>query len=284
MFLTKYHIRGQKFGKIESMKYENGLRVSNRINGNYWEMWGVTLFGRRKEQVLKEVDVVLSRKHKVYWIATVNTEFMMLAKKDAEFMGLLQKTDLNVVDGIALVWVRESKILEAKNIIKKLLVGFKTGVEILQGKHSNKLVTGVGLMDRLCRLAEAKNKSVYFYGGWDDRAKKTAEYFLEKYPGLKVVGYRAENFDFKTSADIMFVARGMRSQEEWIDQNRDKLKVKVVMGVGRSFDYYSGELKRAPIWVRKMGLEWLYSLIKEPKRWKRQLALPKFIYMVLFGK
>jgi len=54
-----------------------------------------------------------------------------------------------------------------------------------------------------------------------------------------------------------------------------------VMGVGRSFDYYSGDLKRAPIWMRKMGLEWLYSLIKEPKRWKRQLVLPKFIWMVL---
>jgi N-acetylglucosaminyldiphosphoundecaprenol N-acetyl-beta-D-mannosaminyltransferase len=76
----------------------------------------------------------------------------------------------------------------------------------------------------------------------------------------------------------------MKKQEEWIEANLNKLNVRVVMGVGRSFDYYSGELKRAPKWVRKMGLEWLFSLIKEPKRWRRQLALPKFIGTVLFGR
>ena len=86
--------------------------------------------------------------------------------------------------------------------------------------------------------------------------------------------------DFK--ADILFVAYGMKKQEEWIESNLKDLNVKMVMGVGRSFDYYSGELKRAPEWVRRMGLEWLFSLIKEPKRWRRQLALPKFIGRVLF--
>jgi N-acetylglucosaminyldiphosphoundecaprenol N-acetyl-beta-D-mannosaminyltransferase len=76
----------------------------------------------------------------------------------------------------------------------------------------------------------------------------------------------------------------MKKQEEWIDQNLDKLNVKIVLGVGRSFDYYSGELKRAPKWARKMGLEWLYSLIREPKRWRRQLALPKFVWEVINEK
>jgi N-acetylglucosaminyldiphosphoundecaprenol N-acetyl-beta-D-mannosaminyltransferase len=75
----------------------------------------------------------------------------------------------------------------------------------------------------------------------------------------------------------------MKKQEFWIDDNFDKLKVKVVMGVGRSFDYFSGDLKRAPSWVRKMGLEWLYSLYKEPKRWRRQLVLPMFVWKVLMG-
>jgi N-acetylglucosaminyldiphosphoundecaprenol N-acetyl-beta-D-mannosaminyltransferase len=77
------------------------------------------------------------------------------------------------------------------------------------------------------------------------------------------------------------VAYGMKKQEDWIDENLAKLSAKVVIGVGRSFDYYSGALKRAPLGVRKMGFEWLYSLIKEPKRWKRQLALPKFMWMVM---
>ena len=81
--------------------------------------------------------------------------------------------------------------------------------------------------------------------------------------------------------DMLFVAYGMKKQEEWIEKNIEKLKVGVVMGVGRSFDYYSGDLKRAPkIWC-DMGLEWLYSLLKEPKRWRRQLALPKFVWRVM---
>ena len=98
-----------------------------------------------------------------------------------------------------------------------------------------------------------------------------------------MVGYRAEDFDFNTKADYLFVARAMKKQEEWIEANFDKLKVGLVMGVGRSFDYYSGELPRAPMWVRKMGLEWLFSLVVEPKRWRRQLELPKFVGKVLLG-
>jgi len=81
--------------------------------------------------------------------------------------------------------------------------------------------------------------------------------------------------------DILLVAYGMKKQEFWINDNLDKLEVGLVMGVGRSFDYYSGELKRAPNWVRNMGMEWLYSLIKEPKRIKRQLVLPKFWWKVI---
>jgi len=81
--------------------------------------------------------------------------------------------------------------------------------------------------------------------------------------------------------DILLVAYGMKKQEFWINENLDKLDVGLVMGVGRSFDYYSGELKRASLWVRRMGMEWLYSLIKEPKRLKRQLVLPRFVWKVL---
>jgi N-acetylglucosaminyldiphosphoundecaprenol N-acetyl-beta-D-mannosaminyltransferase len=74
----------------------------------------------------------------------------------------------------------------------------------------------------------------------------------------------------------------MRTQEEWIERNLRNLNVGVVMGVGRSFDYYSGDLKRAPKLWQKIGFEWLFSLILEPKRWRRQFELPKFVLKVLF--
>lgn len=266
----------------EKKKTGNGNRNTPKI----WKMFGISLFGSSKSRllsVLKEQNV--SKDSKV-WIATVNPEFVMAAEKDRYFKEILGKTTFNVIDGIGLIWglkVRERSRINNSGIMR-VWNGLRTGVEILQGRHREALITGADLMDDLCAAASRLGKSVYFYGGWDDRSKLTAEYFLKKYPKLKVAGYRAEEFDFETEADYLFVARAMKKQEEWIDEHWDKLKVKLVMGVGRSFDYYSGKLLRAPKWVRKMGMEWLFSLLMEPKRWRRQLELPKFIYMVVFGR
>ena len=261
----------------------DGININNDVN--YWQMWGIPLFGSSMSSLLKEMEKKWGKTP--IWVATVNPEFVMITLKDRHFMNILQKnTTFNVVDGVGLIWaqltLRPNFQFPISNFqLKKLIMGIKTGMEILQGKHRESLITGADLMDRLCQVAEEKGRTVYFSGGWDDRSEWTAKYFLEKYPKLKVAGYRAEDFDFKTKVDYLFVARAMKKQEEWIDQHLAELDVKLMMGVGRSFDYYSGELKRAPKWVRKMGLEWLFSLIVEPKRWKRQLELPKFILKIL---
>ena len=222
-------------------------------------------------------------KKKKIWIATVNPEFVMATRKDRDFLKILQRrTTYNVIDGIGLVWAMK---------INNFFSGFKIGVEILRGRHRKNLITGADLMDDLCAMAEKNGQSVYFLGGWGDRGDRTARYFKNKYPRLKMAG----NFAGKRKGedekalkaigwgriDYLFVAYAMKEQEEWIDRNLDKLNVGLVMGVGRSFDYYSGDLPRAPKWVRKMGFEWLFSLMVEPKRWRRQLELPRFIWMVL---
>ncbi|MBU4098660.1 WecB/TagA/CpsF family glycosyltransferase, partial [Patescibacteria group bacterium] len=90
--------------------------------------------------------------------------------------------------------------------------------------------------------------------------------------------------DLKTSIpimDILFVAFGHPKQEEWIYENLEHLPVKVAMGVGGAFDYISGRVERAPFMIRAMGMEWLYRLIKEPWRWRRQLALGRFVWLVV---
>jgi N-acetylglucosaminyldiphosphoundecaprenol N-acetyl-beta-D-mannosaminyltransferase len=132
-------------------------------------------------------------------------------------------------------------------------------------------------------------------GGWQNRAERTAKFLKNKF-SLKdnQLGWCVGEPDVTNEEvvkgvnnfkpDILLVAYGMKKQEFWINDNLEKLDVGLVMGVGRSFDYYSGDLKRAPNWVRKMGMEWFYSLIKEPKRFKRQLVLPKFIWKVLKEK
>ena len=259
---------------------------------NYWEIFDIRLFSRGTSEVLNTIDGWLAAKAKKKWLATINPEFVMKSIKDSSFKELLTKTDLNVVDGVGLIWAKElgvrSLMLDRRNFIKKILIGVKVGGEILRGKHREGLVTGVDLMEELIKLAEKKKYKVFFLGGFNNRAEKTMKHF----EGLKVdMDFCQGEPEFKNEEvlekinkfkpDILFVAYGMKKQEEWIYQNLNKLDIGVVMGVGRSFDYYSGDLKRAPKMWRKMGTEWLYSLIKEPKRFKRQLELPKFVWKVL---
>lgn len=255
-------------------KNESGVYSNN--DGKIGNMFGFMLFGRSKDELLSLIESDIEKKRNI-WIATVNPEFVMETRRDKKFLEILQsKTTYNVIDGIGLAWA--NKIVTSN---WKLVTGIKVGFEILMGGHRENLITGADLMDDLCAMAEKKELTVYFYGGWDDRSVRTANYFLKKYPKLKVTGCSDEKFDFNLNIDFLFVARGMKKQEKWIDLNLDRLNCKLVIGLGRTFDYYSGELKRAPKWMQKMGLEWLFSLIVEPKRWKRQLELPKFIWMVL---
>jgi N-acetylglucosaminyldiphosphoundecaprenol N-acetyl-beta-D-mannosaminyltransferase len=263
-----------------------------KIDENSWQIWGIPLYSRGYKEVLKIISDWLASKDKKKWVATVNPEFVMQTTKDKNFLGILKKTDLNVVDGIGLVWAK--RIIKEKGIAKKISAGLKIGVKILRGEYRQDVASGSDLMDGLCEMAGKCGYSVYFLGGWKDRAERTAKYFKSKFlmskeqiqycsgePEINNEEVVREINKFKP--DILFVAYGMKRQEEWIEKNLNKLKVGVVMGVGRSFDYYSGDLKRAPRSWKKIGLEWLYSLIQEPKRWKRQLNLPKFIFKVLFS-
>lgn len=288
--------------KKERMKKNRRVELKNeggndiKFDGKLWQIFGIPLFSGDKVQVLKKISDFLATGEKKKWIATVNPEFVMEATKDEVFREILQKTDLNVVDGIGLIWAREldcrSSIIDRRLKINKLFLGLKVGLEVLKGKYRNQIASGSDLISDLCKLAGEKNYKVFFLGGFDDRAKKTALNFQFLNSNLQVdwcsgkPRYSDEEVIKRINKfrpEILFVAYGMKKQEEWIDKNLKYLNTGIVMGVGRSFDYYSGDLKRAPIGWQKMGLEWLYSLIKEPKRWRRQLALPKFIWKVLIG-
>ncbi|HWS48906.1 MAG TPA: WecB/TagA/CpsF family glycosyltransferase [Candidatus Methanoperedens sp.] len=234
---------------------------------------------------LKERNKVKGQKT---WITTVNPEFVMATISDEKFLDIINKSDVRTIDGIGLIWARE--VLKTRRGLNRWLVALKLGVEILGGKWRDELISGSDLIVDFCKMAVKNNEKIFFLGGFDDRAKRCGEYFSKKFKGLKydfsegIPGVKNEEVLKKINTflpDYLVVAYGMKKQEEWIENNLKKLKLKVVVGVGRSFDYYSGALKRAPKWVRKMGLEWLYSLLKDPKRWKRQLVLPRFIWMVM---
>lgn len=250
----------------------------------------MTYFGRDVSCLLRIIKDTKEQKNKKLWIVTVNPEFIIEMMKNHFFEERVKRADIRVIDGVGLLWGKE--VSKEKSLIKKMWKALTFGVKVLKGEEREELISGADLIDDLCSLAEKERMKVFFLGGWKDRALMSGRNIQKKYQNLvfKSCSGRPDFSDEETikeinnfRTDILFVAYGMKKQEEWIEANLDKLKVKVVIGVGRSFDYYSGELKRAPKWVRKMGLEWLYSLIKEPKRWRRQLALPKFIGKVLFG-
>lgn len=187
-----------------------------------------------------------------HYIVTPNPEFIVSAYGDPEFKKILNKADLAIPDGAGLKF---------------------------SGKIKN-TTTGVDLMEALCQKASKSGWKIRLIGGKDGVAGRTSEKLKEKYPGLEVV--YAEN-GLEVNSDLLFVAFGMGKQEKFIYENLDKLPTKVAMGVGGAFDYISGNVKRAPIWMRQLGLEWLFRLIIQPWRIKRQVNLFKFIFLIIFN-
>jgi len=195
---------------------------------------------------------------KKHYVVTPNPEFVVLAQKDEGFRQILNSADLAVPDGVG------------------LLVGTR--------------VTGTDLMLKLCELAARKSHSVFLLGGRDGVAEEAAKRLKAQFANLNIVGtYEGDpttNFQLPTSnTDFLFVAYGAPKQEKWIAKNLPKIPVKVAMGVGGAFDFISGRKKRAPQTLRRMGLEWLWRLVQEPKRLPRILnATIKFPLLVFLHK
>lgn len=206
------------------------------------------------------------KSQKPHQIVTVNPEFVMTAQQDSEFKEVLNKADLSVPDGIGIVWASR-------------LLGFPL----------KERVAGVDLVEQIAKLAAEKGYSIYFLGGREKVAEKTAFNLKKKFPALKIAGtesgspYELEIISKikQASPSVLFVAFGHPKQEKWIYKYKNRLGVPVMIGVGGAFDFISKNVPRAPKWVQNIGLEWLFRLIKQPWRIKRQLALFRFAYLIL---
>ncbi|MCL2855146.1 MAG: WecB/TagA/CpsF family glycosyltransferase [Defluviitaleaceae bacterium] len=202
-------------------------------------------------------------------IATPNPEMVMLARKDEGFKEVLNAADLVVPDGIGIV--HASKL--TKNPLKQRVAGFD-------------------LLMAVFDTDEAKHYKWYFLGGKPGVAEK-AKNRMEQQFGLKIVGCGDGYFDdddavinriAASEADVVLVGLGFPRQEIWANTNKYSLGAKLIMGVGGSFDVMSGELRRAPRIFQKIGLEWLYRLLRQPKRLWRQRVLLKFAIIVIIKK
>ncbi len=205
-------------------------------------------------------------------VATANAEMLMRATQDEELKNILNAAELVVPDGAGTVWAAHHL-----------------------GYEMSERVAGYDLAQELMKRAPAKNRRVYFFGsapGVADKAKIKAE---KLYPNIKIVGTRNGYFkeedepqiiaDIKAAKpDLLLAALGVPKQEKWLAKYKDELNVSVSIGVGGTFDVMAGVMKRAPKWMQKAKLEWLFRAMLQPKRAGRLIALPKFVLKVHSSK
>ncbi len=202
-------------------------------------------------------------------VCTINPEFIMIARQDPNFWNILNRADLCVPDGVGLLWAAKR-----------------------QGTPLPQRVTGSDGVPIIVERAAQKGWKLFFLGAAPGVADKAADILRDLHPGLQIVGTHsgspaAEAEDElvelvnNSGADILFVAYGAPQQDKWIARNLPRLQVKMAMGVGGAFDFIAGVLPRAPQWMQRLGLEWLFRLYLQPWRIRRMLRLPRFMLAVL---
>ncbi len=204
-------------------------------------------------------------------VCTVNPEFIMTARQRPVFAQALAAADLCTPDGVGVLWAAR-----------------------LAGVALAERVTGSDGIYHLCERAAAEGWRVFFLGAAPGIAERAATELVRLYPGLRVAGsYGGSPAESDwpqirqrlaaAHPDLLFVAYGHPRQDIWIHQHRKELPVAVALGVGGAFDFVAGITARAPLWLRRLGLEWLYRLARQPWRWRRMAALPLFALLVLLG-
>lgn len=236
------------------------------------DILGVSVDDISFEDAIFEILRLAEAKKKGNYVVTVNSEFVMLARRNPKFARILTKANLALPDS---AWV----------VISKLIFG---------GKVQSR-VAGVDLLEKVCLEVNDKPIRIGFLGGFNSVAATVAKRQKTRNPRLKVIfaepgdptiGYDLrlkKTLDTVGRVDILFVAYGMGKQEFWIERMRKKVNVGVFIGVGGAFDYIAGVKKRAPKVVQKLGFEWLWRLLTEPSRIWRMKVLPVFLLLV-FGK
>ncbi len=235
------------------------------------EILGMRVDDATYADLLERLDAFVAS-GKPHHIVTVNAEMLVAAQDDQGLASVLANGDLNVADSVGVM-------LAAR----------------LLGRPLQERVTGSDGIYRLAAHCVRKGYRLYLLGAAPGVAELAAERLQVASPGLEVAGtysgspHISEEGDIirrvrAADPDLLLVAYGVPAEEKWIARNRHRLGVPAMVGVGGAFDFAAGTIKRAPAWMRRAGLEWLYRLVREPWRWRRQLALPRFLILVVGQK
>ncbi len=236
---------------------------------------GVRVDRVTQQQALDAIEHMIARRREsdnqlpCRQVVTVNTEFVMMAQHDSKFRECINQAALVVADGMGIVWATRY---------------LRTPVP--------ERITGTDMLPALAIRCAMSGYSLYLLGAAPGVAELAAQRLEKMAPGLRIAGTYAgspapaEEDEIierirRANADVLCVAYGAPAQELWIQRNLPRLPAAVAMGVGGAFDFLSGRQRRAPQAMQRVGLEWLYRLYREPWRWRRMLALPRFAIQVL---
>ncbi len=252
------------------VRYAVGLSAFLSEAGMKRRIFGVRVDNISLEYALGRVEAFL-RDGESHIIVTPDSPAILTALEDEEYRKILEEADMVLPDGIGVV------------VASKLL-----------GQPIRGRLPGIELMNAMLERASFYGRKVFLLGAKKGVAEKAAENMMKAFPGLNIVGVNDGYFDEVKEEEIisrirevqphyLFVGMGVPKQEKWIFRNKERLSVPIMMGIGGSLDVWAGNVKRAPLIFRKLGLEWLYRAIREPWRFKKILKLYKFAWLILLN-
>ena len=225
------------------------------------------------DECVEKIDYLISSKKKGY-VVTPNVDHIVKLQEDKEFRSVYKSADLVVADGMPLIWY--SKLIR---------------------RPLKEKISGSDLFPKICELASKKNYSIFLLGAKEGVALEAAKKLQDKYKGLKIAGCYSPPFGFEkniselkkiikiindSNAEILAVGLGAPKQEKFIYRNINELNVLISLAIGATIDFEAGNIKRAPKWMQRCGLEWFYRFLMDPKRLFKRYFIEdiKFISIV----
>jgi N-acetylglucosaminyldiphosphoundecaprenol N-acetyl-beta-D-mannosaminyltransferase len=250
----------------------------------------------RREAALRIAS--LARGQGQGYVVKPYSEFMAAAAGNERVREMLNAAALCLPDGVGIQWAAHYLSLRGGSLRALAQLFLSLGAMVLRPSALRRPIrepmAGVDLTWTMLAELERAGASVFLLGGTAEEVKAARRAVLDRLPSLAIVGLRDGHFSLRgrendaviaevnaANPDVLLVAMGFPRQERWITENLPRLQVKVAVAEGGSFSFIGGTVSRAPGWMRSAGLEWLYRLGRQPWRLKRQMALPRFVWLVV---
>jgi N-acetylglucosaminyldiphosphoundecaprenol N-acetyl-beta-D-mannosaminyltransferase len=261
------------------------------------DVLGVRFHPLDRKQAAQAV-IELARSGGRHYVVKPYSEFMPPARGDARIRDILNGASLCLADGAGILWAAHYLSLRGGSLraflqLPAALLSLLTSSAALR-RPLPQAMRGVDFTWGMLEALAGVGLSVYLLGGTTDELDGTAACIEERFPDLRIVGKHDGYFKTRdaqndeviaavnaAAPDVLLVAMGFPRQEKWIAENLPRLDVRVAVAEGGSFSFISGTTRRAPGWMRRAGLEWLFRLLRQPSRLRRQLALPVFVWLVV---